>query len=118
LRRSLQSLPTTSSRRAATGTGSTSIRDRRQGEPAVRRARWNAQRYIITTGEAALKKGGPYPNKSMFVTDLHDFMITDGSYVEGARKGLAVMVKDAKKYASTAAGAFSSSRVATPRSRR
>ena len=62
--------------------------------------------YINTTGEAALKKGGPYPNKSMFVTDLHDFTITDGSYVEGARKGLAVMVKDAKKYASTGGWGF------------
>jgi Cytochrome P460 len=62
--------------------------------------------YVNTTGEAALKKGGPYPNKSMFVTDLHDFTIADGSYVEGARKGIAVMVKDAKKYASTGGWGF------------
>ena len=62
--------------------------------------------YTNTTGEAALKKGGPYPNKSMFVTDLHDFTISDGSYVEGARKGIAVMVKDAKKYASTGGWGF------------
>ena len=62
--------------------------------------------YINTTGEAALKKGGPYPNKSMFVTDLHDFTIADGSYVEGARKGIAVMVKDAKKYAATGGWGF------------
>jgi Cytochrome P460 len=34
--------------------------------------------YINTTGLPALKKGGPYPDKSMFVTDLHDFTITDG----------------------------------------
>ena len=50
-----------------------------------------------TTGEAAIKKGGFYPNKSIFVTNLHDFTISDGSYVEGARKGIAVMVKDGKK---------------------
>jgi hypothetical protein len=62
--------------------------------------------YTNTTGEAALRKGGPYPNKSMFVTDLHDFTISDGSYVEGARKGIAVMVKDAKKYASTGGWGF------------
>ena len=53
-----------------------------------------------------LKKGGPYPNKTMFVTDLHEFTISDGSYVEGARKALAVMVKDSKKYASTGGWSF------------
>jgi hypothetical protein len=37
----------------------------------------------------------------MFATDLHEFTISDGSYVEGARKALAVMVKDSKKYAPT-----------------
>ena len=26
--------------------------------------------YINSVGEAALKKGGPYPNKTMFVTDF------------------------------------------------
>jgi hypothetical protein len=62
--------------------------------------------YINATGLPALKKGGPYPDKSMFVTDLHDFMVTDGSYVEGARKGIAVMVKDSKKYASTGGWGF------------
>jgi hypothetical protein len=74
--------------------------------------------YLNTTGEAALKKGGPYPNKSMFVTDLHDFTVTDGSYVEGARKGLAVWSKTPKNMPPPAAGAFSSSKGATPRSRR
>src|SRR5215471_21542179 len=48
--------------------------------------------YVNSVGEAALKKGGPYPDKSMFVTDLHDFTVSDGSCLEGARKGLAVMV--------------------------
>jgi hypothetical protein len=37
----------------------------------------------------------------MFVTDLHEFTVSDGSYVEGASKALAIMVKDSKKYAST-----------------
>jgi hypothetical protein len=62
--------------------------------------------YVNSVGETALKKGGPYPNKTMFVTDLHDFTISDGSYVEGARKALAVMVKDSKKYASTGGWGF------------
>jgi hypothetical protein len=47
--------------------------------------------YINAVGLAALKKGGPYPDKSVFTTDLHDFTISDGSYVEGDRKALAVM---------------------------
>ena len=62
--------------------------------------------YINSAGEAALKKGGPYPNKTMFVTDLHEFTVSDGSYVEGARKALAVMLKDSKKYASTGGWGF------------
>ena len=37
---------------------------------------------------------------------LHDFTVSDGSYVEGARKGLAVMMKDSKKYASTGGWGF------------
>src|SRR6201984_2672482 len=58
------------------------------------------------SGVAAHKKGGPYPHGSEFATDLHDFTITDGSYVEGARKGVATMVKDSKKYASTGGWGF------------
>jgi Cytochrome P460 len=62
--------------------------------------------YANARAAAALKKGGPYPNGSQFATDLHDFTITDGSYVEGARKGVATMVKDSKKYASTGGWGF------------
>src|SRR5262249_36142340 len=49
--------------------------------------------YANTRAAAALKKGGTYPDGSQFVTDLHDFTITDGSYVEGTRKGVATMIK-------------------------
>jgi hypothetical protein len=62
--------------------------------------------YINSTGQAALKKGAPYPDKTVFVSDVHDFTVTDGSYVEGARKGLGIMVKDKKKYASTGGWGF------------
>ena len=34
--------------------------------------------YVNSVGEAALKKGGPYPDKTMFATDLHDFTVSDG----------------------------------------
>ena len=62
--------------------------------------------YANASAAAALKKGGTYPNGSQFVTDLHDFTITDGSYVEGTRKGVATMIKDSKKYASTGGWGF------------
>ena len=62
--------------------------------------------YINAAGEAALKAGGPYPDGSIFVTDLHDFTLSDGSYVEGPRKALAMMVKDAKAYAGTGGWGF------------
>src|ERR1700736_5138192 len=38
--------------------------------------------YINSTGETALKKGGLYPDKTVLLVDLHDFTISDGSYVE------------------------------------
>lgn len=62
--------------------------------------------YINAIGEEALKKGGPYPDGTMFVTDLHEFTVQDGSYVEGPRKALAVMVKDAQTYQSTGGWGF------------
>ena len=62
--------------------------------------------HVNSVGEAALKKGGPYPDRSVFVTDLHEFSVSDGSFVMGNRKGLAVMVKNAKKYAATGGWGF------------
>ena len=62
--------------------------------------------YANAGAAPALKKGGPYPNGSQFVTDLHDFTINEGSYVEGARKGVATMIKDSKRYASTGGWGF------------
>jgi hypothetical protein len=62
--------------------------------------------HVNSKGESALKKGGPYPNGTVFLTDLHDFSVVDGTYAEGAFKGLAVMVKDSKKYAATGGWGF------------
>jgi hypothetical protein len=62
--------------------------------------------YINAIGEPALSKGGPYPDETMFVTDLHDFTVSDSSYIEGPRKGIAVMLKDPAKYASTGGWGF------------
>lgn len=62
--------------------------------------------YVNAIGAAALKNGRPYPDKTVFASDVHDFTVTDGSYVEGSRKGLATMVKDRKKYPSTGGWGF------------
>ena len=35
--------------------------------------------YINSTGETALKKGEPYPDKTVFLVDLHEFTIAEGS---------------------------------------
>jgi len=62
--------------------------------------------YVNAEGLEALKKGTPYPDKTVFVSDVHQFAVTDGSYVEGDRKALATMVKDSKKYAATGGWGF------------
>jgi Cytochrome P460 len=62
--------------------------------------------FINSTGETALKKGGPYPDKTVLLIDLHEFTISDGSYVEGPRKLTGIMLKDKKKYASTGGWGF------------
>jgi hypothetical protein len=62
--------------------------------------------HVNAAGEAALKTGGPYPDGTIFVTDLHDFSVADGTTTEGKLKGLAVMVKDAKKYEATGGWGF------------
>ena len=62
--------------------------------------------HVNSAGEAALKNGGPYPNGTKFVIDLHDFAVVDGAYVEGGVKGLALMEKDSNKYASTGGWGF------------
>jgi hypothetical protein len=40
-------------------------------------------------------------DKTELLVALHEFTIADGSYLEGARKATAIMLKDRKKSAST-----------------
>ena len=56
--------------------------------------------YVNSTGEEALKKGEPFPENTILLDDVHEFTVSDGSYAEGPRRVLGVMVKD-KKYAAT-----------------
>jgi hypothetical protein len=62
--------------------------------------------YINAVGLPALKKGAAFPDKTMFVSDVHEFTVNDGSYIEDGRKVTALMVKDAKKYAATGGWGF------------
>jgi len=79
--------------------------DCRQDQPSLRDARRNAQVYVNSTGEAALKHEGPYPDQTVFIDDLHEFTVSEGSYAEGPRKALGIMAKD-KKQASTGGWAW------------
>jgi hypothetical protein len=64
--------------------------------------------YVNAKGLPTLKKGGPfpYPDGTVFADDVHEFSVKDGSYVEGNKKAVPVMVKDAKKYATTGGWGF------------
>jgi Cytochrome P460 len=64
--------------------------------------------YVNAKGLATLKKGGPfpYPDGTVFADDVHEFSVKDGSYVEGNKKAVTVMVKDVKKYATTGGWGF------------
>jgi len=62
--------------------------------------------YINAVGLPALKNGTAFPDETVFVSDVHEFTVNDGSYVEGGRKAIALMVKDANKYAATGGWGF------------
>jgi hypothetical protein len=64
--------------------------------------------YVNAKGLPTLKKGGPfpYPDGTVFADDVHEFSVKAGSYVEGNKKAVTVMVKDATKYASTGGWGF------------
>ncbi len=64
--------------------------------------------YVNAKGLETLKQGRPlpYPDGAMFADDVHDFSLQDGSYVEGSKKAVTVMVKDAKMYPATGGWGF------------
>ncbi len=64
--------------------------------------------HVNARGLPTLKMGGPfpYPDGTIFADDVHEFSMKDGASVEGARKFVTAMVKDAKKYASTGGWGF------------
>jgi hypothetical protein len=64
--------------------------------------------FVNDVGLPRLKGGGtePYPDGTVFADDVREFSLVDGSYVQGRRKAIPVMVKDSKKYASTGGWGF------------
>jgi hypothetical protein len=64
--------------------------------------------YVNAKGLPTLKSGGafPYPDGTVFADDVHDFSVKDGASLEGTKKFVTVMVKDAKKYAATGGWGF------------
>ena len=66
--------------------------------------------YVNSKGLATLKKGGPlpYPDGTIFADDVHEFSTKDGAFLEGNKKAVAVMIKNAKKYPMTGGWGVSS----------
>lgn len=64
--------------------------------------------YVNAKGFPVLKAAGPYPypDGTVFADDVHEFSLKDGSYVEGPKKAVTVMVKDSKKYPNTGGWGF------------
>lgn|SRR3989442_3447203 len=62
--------------------------------------------YLNAVGQPALERGGTYADGSVFVDDIHAFTLASGTYAEGGRKALAVMVKEAKQYGTTGGWGF------------
>ena len=62
--------------------------------------------YLSPGGLAMLRNDRPYPDGTSFVDDVHEFKVVDGTYIEGERKALAVMVRNARKYAATGGWGF------------
>lgn len=65
--------------------------------------------YVNKKGQETLQRGGDaltFPDGTVFVFDLLEANLEDGAYVEGQRKALATMTKNAKRYADTGGWAF------------
>jgi len=64
--------------------------------------------YVNIKGLSTLRRSGTlsYPDGTMFADDVHDFSVKDGSYVEGNKKAVTVMVKDARRFPTTGGWGF------------
>lgn len=62
--------------------------------------------YVNNTGLETLKKGGTYPDGSVFVFDLIDVKSDDAATAEANRKVLGVMYKNANTFSATGGWGF------------
>ena len=62
--------------------------------------------YVNTKGLTAYRKGGSFPDGTVIVFDLFEAKMDQGAYVEGSRKFIGVMQKDAKKFKETGGWGF------------
>ncbi len=62
--------------------------------------------YVNAKALEAMKAGKPYPDGSVLVFDLLEAKMENNAIVEGARKVVGVMQKDAKGFASTGGWGF------------
>ncbi|GIW42419.1 MAG: cytochrome c oxidase subunit III [Candidatus Binatia bacterium] len=62
--------------------------------------------YVNDKGLEAAKRGGPYPDGTVFVFDLFESPEKDRAHVAGKRKFTAAMVKDRKAHAETGGWGF------------
>lgn len=71
--------------------------------------------YVNDTGLQASRKGGPYPDGSILVFDLFESPETERAHVAGARKVTAIMVKNARRFASTGGWGFQAFKPGDPK---
>lgn len=62
--------------------------------------------YVNPLGATAVRAGGPYPDGTVFVFDLLEALAEGGAITEGARKFVAVMVKDSAAFPDTGGWGF------------
>lgn len=64
--------------------------------------------HVNEKGRTVLEDGGPfpYPDGTIFADDVHEFSEVEGSYIEGQKKAVTVMVKDTRRYAQTGGWGF------------
>jgi len=62
--------------------------------------------HVNSVGESALRKGGPYPNGTVFLTDLHEFFGGRRLLRRGCPERFGGYGKGLKKYASTGGWGF------------
>jgi len=73
--------------------------------------------YVNGVGLKSAKTSGPYPDGTVFVFDLLQLTDDNGAYIEGNRKLLAVMQKDAKRFKDTGGWGFEAFKNGKPQER-